>query len=164
MSTGIYGDQGRAARKAMKLEEIMTTQVATIGMDDTLAAIRKIFEKVHFHHLLVLSEEHEVVGVISDRDLLKQLSPYLNTASEQKRDLHTLNKKAHQIMSRKLISASPTTTVKDAATLLMKHSISCLPVLAEDKWLVGIVTWKDILKFFLQSLGSAAPGSRAPGA
>ena len=148
----------------MKLEEIMTAQVATIGMDDTLAAIKKIFEKVLFHHLLVLSEEHEVVGVISDRDLLKQLSPYLNTASEQERDLHTLNKKAHQIMSRELISASPGTTVKDAAMLLMENSISCLPVLAEDKSLVGIVTWKDILKFFLQSLSSVAPGSRAPGA
>ena len=140
----------------MKLSEIMTTQVATIGMDDTLAAIKKIFEKVRFHHLLVLSEEHEVVGVISDRDLLKQLSPYLNTASEQERDLHTLNKKAHQIMSRELISASPTTTVKNATMMLMEHSISCLPVLAEGKSLVGIVTWKDILKLFLQNLGSAA--------
>jgi acetoin utilization protein AcuB len=140
----------------MELSEIMTMQVATIGMDDTLSAIREIFEKVLFHHLLVLSEDHEVVGVISDRDLLKQLSPYLNTASEQERDLHTLNKKAHQIMSRKLISASPTTTVKDAAMLLMEHSISCVPVLAEDKLLVGIVTWKDILSFFLKNTDSAA--------
>ena len=148
----------------MKLEEIMTAQVATIGMDDTLAATKKIFEKVLFHHLLVLSEEHEVVGVISDRDLLKQLSPYLNTASEQERDLHTLNKKAHQIMSRKLISASPTTTVKDAAMLLMQHSISCLPVLAEGKSLLGIVTWRDILMFFLENPGSASPGSRATSA
>jgi len=137
----------------MELSEIMTTQVATIGMDDTLSTIRKIFEEVLFHHLLVLSDDHEVVGVISDRDLLKQLSPYLNTASEQERDLHTLNKKAHQIMSRKLISASPTTTVKEAAMLLMEHSISCVPVLAEDKLLVGIVTWKDILRFFLKNPG-----------
>ena len=145
----------------MNLSEIMTTKVATIGMDDTLAGIRKIFQKVHFHHLLVLSEEYEVVGVISDRDLLKELSPYLNTASEQERDLHTLNKKAHQIMSRKLISASATSTIREAALLLMEHSISCLPILAQDKSLVGIVTWKDILRFFLESLGSEAPGCLA---
>ena len=145
----------------MELSEIMTTQVDTIGMDDTLAGIRKIFEKVHFHHLLVLSEEHEVVGVISDRDLLKELSPYPNTASEQERDLHTLNKKAHQIMSRKLISTSPTTTVKDAPMLLMEHPISCLPILAEDKSLVGIVTWKDMLKFCLENLCSTGHDCQA---
>lgn len=132
----------------------MTRQVTTIGMDDTLAAIQRIFERVRFHHLLVVSEDHEVVGVISDRDLLKELSPYLNTPSEQRRDLSTLKKKAHQIMSRQLVSGLPMTTIKEAACLLMEHSISCLPVLDENGALVGIVTWKDILKFFLEDLNS----------
>ena len=75
----------------MRLGEIMTRQVITIGMDDTIAAIQRIFERVRFHHLIVVSEDDEVVGVISDRDLLKELSPYLNTPSEQSRDLSTLS-------------------------------------------------------------------------
>ena len=138
----------------MTLGNIMTRQVTTIGMDNTVAAIQKIFERVRFHHLIVVSEDHEVMGVISDRDLLKQLSPYLNTPSEQRRDLSTLQRKAHQIMSRKLVSGSPTTTVKEAAFLLMEQSISCLPILDENGALVGIVTWKDILRFFLEGLDS----------
>lgn len=146
----------------MRLRDIMTTRVATVGMDDTLATIQEIFEKVRFHHLLVLSEDDRVVGVISDRDLLKQLSPYLNTASEKHRDLATLKKKAHQIMSRKLVSASPLTTVKEAAMLLMEHSISCLPILGENNSLLGIVTWKDILRFFLEGCGSVAPSRQSP--
>ena len=138
----------------MTLGEIMTRQVTTIGMDNTLAAIQRIFERVRFHHLIVVSEDHEVMGVISDRDLLKQLSPYLNTPSEQRRDLSTLQKKTHQIMSQRLVSGAPTTTVKEAAFLLMEHSISCLPILDESGALVGIVTWKDILRFFLEGLDS----------
>jgi len=139
----------------MKLAQIMTRHLTTIGMDDTLAAIQAIFEKVGFHHLLVVSEDYEVAGIISDRDLLKEVSPYLNTASEQARDLSTLKKKAHQVMSRRLVYGSPGTTVKEAASLLMEHSISCLPVLDENRALVGIVTWKDILRFLLEDLSSS---------
>lgn len=130
----------------MKLKEIMKTRVATVELDDSLQVIQELFEKARFHHLIVLSDKKEVVGVISDRDLLKALSPYLNTCSEQERDAATLKRKAHQIMSRRLVSASPEDAVKEAARLMMDHSISCLPVLDEKKSLVGIVTWKDILR------------------
>jgi acetoin utilization protein AcuB len=139
-------EQVLRGRRSMKLKEIMRTRVATIELDDTLEVIRELFEKGHFHHLLVITEKKEVVGVISDRDLLKELSPFLNTISEQERDLATLRKKAHQIMSRRLISASPETTLHQAARLMIDNAISCLPVLEKSKTLVGIVTWKDILK------------------
>ena len=130
----------------MKLEEIMAKRVVTIDMDDTLDVIRKIFDKVRFHHMVVIDEKYKVVGVISDRDVLKALSPYLDTISEQERDQVTLNKKTHQVMSRQPITASPEDSIERAAALLLENRISCLPVISEDQSLVGIVTWKDILK------------------
>ena len=36
----------------------------------------------------------------------------------------------------------------------MEHSISCLPVLDENGSMMGIVTWKDILTFFVKNLNS----------
>ena len=130
----------------MKLEEIMAKRVVTVDMDDTLDVIRKIFDEVRFHHLVVINEKYKVVGVISDRDVLKALSPYLDTTSEQERDQVTLNKKTHQVMSRQRITASPEDSIEQAAALLLENRISCLPVISEDQSLVGIVTWKDILK------------------
>ena len=56
----------------MLIKEIMTTRVATVSMDDRLSVIKEIFEQAHFRHLLVVEEE-ELVGVISDRDLLRAL-------------------------------------------------------------------------------------------
>ena len=129
----------------MKLADIMTTKVATINMDANLLAMDEIFQSNHFHHLVVLSDEGKVVGVISDRDFLKQLSPYLNTLSQNNRDLATLQKKAHQIMSRQVVFASPQTPVARAARMLVERCISCLPVIENGGELVGIVTWKDIL-------------------
>jgi acetoin utilization protein AcuB len=136
--------------KKTTLKDIMTTRVSTIGMDATVEDMRNIFNRANFHHLIVI-DENKIVGVISDRDLFRELSPFLNTAAEQNRDRETLKKKAHQIMTRKLQFADPTATVKNAAAMFVKYSISCLPVVTENKALAGIVTWKDILKHCLEN-------------
>ena len=41
----------------MNVNEIMTTEVITIGMDDTLGQIQKLFEKHKFHHVLIVEDE-----------------------------------------------------------------------------------------------------------
>lgn len=126
----------------------MTTKVITIEMDDTLGQIQKIFEKHKFHHLLIV-DDGELIGIISDRDVLKEISPHVNTISEDSRARQTLKKKAHQIMSRKPITVEPDTLVDDAASIMLKKNISCLPVVSLSGNIDGILSWKDILKCLL---------------
>ncbi len=133
----------------MNVADIMTTEVFTVGLDDTLGQIQKIFENKKFHHLLVLEEE-KILGIISDRDILKEISPYLNTLAEDARALETLKKKAHQIMSRDPITVDKDTRIEDAAHLLMENDISCLPVISAAGDIEGILTWKDILRSYLK--------------
>ncbi|HQW91146.1 MAG TPA: CBS domain-containing protein, partial [Nitrospira sp.] len=78
---------------------IMSTRAVTVTMDDSLARARELFNEHHFHHLLVV-QGPTLLGIISDRDLLKAVSPHIGTLSETDRDRATLNKRAHQIMSR----------------------------------------------------------------
>ena len=133
----------------MHIRDIMTTRVATVSMDDRLSVIKDIFEQAHFRHLLVL-EEGELVGVISDRDLFRAISPYLDSEAEMNRDTETLTKRAHQIMSRQLITIASPLTVRDGVKLMLEKGVSCLPVL-ENGALVGIISWKDFLKAALES-------------
>ncbi len=135
----------------MNVGAIMTTRVVTVELDDSLRVIREIFANVRFHHLLVV-EQRKLFGVISDRDLFKATSPFLNTLSEQTRDASTLKRKAHQIMSRRLITVSKETSLVDAVRLLIRKNISCLPVVSPDGRVEGIVTWKDLLKAYFQNL------------
>lgn len=128
----------------MLVREIMTTRVATVSMDDRLNVIKEIFEQAHFRHLLVVEEE-ALVGVISDRDLLRALSPYLDTDAEMTRDIDTLNRRAHQIMSRQPITIAPDRPLQEAARVMLERHVSCLPVL-EDGALVGILSWRDLLR------------------
>ena len=126
----------------------MTRKVVTVEMDDTLLTIGMIFKNVKFHHILVV-ENKKLVGVISDRDFLREVSPFLGKVIETTRDLDTLKKKAHQIMSRNPITVSPETDIETAAGLMLEKNISCLPVISSLGGIEGIVTWKDILKFYL---------------
>ncbi len=107
--------------------------------------VRDIFANAPFHHLLVL-ELGELFGVVSDRDLLKALSPNLGTLTETWRDTITLQKCVHQIMSRKLIVIEPEADVLQAVRLLNRHRISCLPVVRPERRALGILTWHDLLR------------------
>jgi acetoin utilization protein AcuB len=128
----------------------MTRRVVTVEMDDSLQIISEIFENVKFHHILVV-ENQKLVGVISDRDFIKALSPFLDTPSEVKRDITTLDKRAHQIMNRTPITVDAETSIEKASNLLLENNISCLPVISPQGSVEGIVTWKDILKFHLKN-------------
>ena len=133
----------------MNVNEIMTSKVITIGMDDTLGQIQKVFETYKFHHVLIVEDE-ELIGIISDRDVLKEISPYINTLSEDSRARKTLTKKAHQIMTRNPITVEPDILVENAASIMLKKNISCLPVVSPSGNIEGILSWKDILVFFIE--------------
>lgn len=135
----------------MKLSSIITEEVVTVDMDTSLKTICRIFDERKFNHLLVV-EEGELCGIISDRDLLKASSPFLNTPSEQNRDLSTLKKRAHQIMSRKLITITKEASAEDAVQLILREKVSCLPVISSDGQIEGIVTWKDLLAAYSQHI------------
>lgn len=129
----------------MLVEKIMSKPVVTVTLDDTLRVVKHIFENAKFHHLLVV-EEGKLYGVISDRDLLKSISPFIGTIQETVHDKFTLNKKVHQIMSRKPISLRPSADVYEAISLFNQHNISCIPIVNEKDAPVGIVSWRDILQ------------------
>ncbi len=134
----------------MKISSIMTCNVVTVEMDDSIETVRDIFNNFEFHHLLVL-ENQKLAGVISDRDFLKTLSPFLDTPSQKRRDFAILKKKAHQIMSRPLLTIDAETSIEEAGNLLLENNISCLPVISPQGSVEGIVTWKDILKFNMEN-------------
>lgn len=129
---------------------IMSRRMVTVTMDDTLATIQELFKERRFHHLLVL-EDRALAGIISDRDLLRSISPNIGTLSETDRDRATLNKRAHQIMTRNPVAVRATTPLDTAATLMLEKKVSCLPVTSEEGRLEGILSWRDVLKVLVAS-------------
>jgi len=129
----------------MKIEELMSTDIICINMDEKLSIVRKLFIEHKFHHLMVINNNKELIAVISERDYFKATNSNLELPSANKKDLDMLNKRVHQIVSRKLVSINQSTSFGAAIKLFHEENVSCLPVVNSRNKAVGIVTWRDIL-------------------
>ncbi|PSQ74454.1 MAG: CBS domain-containing protein [Bacteroidetes bacterium QH_6_64_77] len=130
----------------MTVDSIMSREVATVSPDAALVDIRKRLQEGGVNHMVVV-EDGTLRGVISDRDVLEAISPFLNTYSEGHRDVQPLVLPAQEVMRTGPVTVTPGTDIEKAAHLLLDHDISSLPVV-EGNELVGIVTTKDLLNHY----------------
>lgn len=130
----------------MRLQEIMSTQVVTIGPDASARSAWTLMEREGIRHLPVM-EDGRLVGVISERDLGGPKGGALRRG-----------RKVHELMSAQTASAKPGTTLRQAANIMRGRLVGSLPVL-EDGRLVGIVTATDVLEEL--GRGSTRPSARA---
>ena len=138
--------------QALIVQDIMTQPVETITMDDSVKHIRDVFEHKNYHHLIVVGDQGECAGVISDRDLLKNISPFIGKPTERTADTFSLQKRAHQIMTRQLVAVRAQTSLRAATRVMLDHRISCLPVVDANKVCIGIVTLRDIVRWAVDQL------------
>lgn len=123
----------------------MSSDLVTVSLDDRLTAVKEIFDNTQFHHLLVV-EGKKLHGIVSDRDLLKALSPNVDSNAATIKDLASLNKRAHQIMSPNPKTINEDAVLSDAVDIFNNYPISCIPVVNNKQEPVGIVSWRDIMR------------------
>lgn len=129
----------------MSLSKVMSKNLITLEMDDDLGKAKAIFDQHKIHHILI-TNDNELVGVVTDRDIYKHLSPTIGTKNESPRDNSMLQKKLHLIMSRNLTTAREESSLNEAVLLFYDNHISCLPIVNEKMHPIGIISWRDILK------------------
>ncbi len=122
----------------MKLVNIMKSDVVTTFPEETAENAWKLMQVKGCHHLMVISREG-LVGVLSERDLGGKNGAIL-------RKDHTVA----DFMSKDVVTATPETSLHEAADLLRGHNIGCLPILDDNK-LCGILTTTDLLKIIAGS-------------
>lgn len=134
---------------AYSVGKIMSARVAVLSFDDNLLTVQGIFSSVKFRHLPVVDEQGQVIGIISDRDFLRVVSPFFGTINEQTRDKEIMGRKAGTIMTRQPVCAGINTTILEAVRMMNGKKISCLPIVETGSLkLLGIVTWKDVVRAF----------------
>jgi len=129
----------------MRVDTIMSRNLITLDIDSSLEQAKKIFDQSNIHHILIIDDK-TLIGIITDRDLYKHLTPFVGTRKETPKDTFLLNKKVHLIMSRTLITSKIETSLNEAVLLFDDNHISCLPIINDKNEPVGIITWRDILK------------------
>src|SRR3972149_5978206 len=141
----------------MLVKDHMKRNPITVKKDDSFRYALKLIRKEGIRHLPVL-EGTKVVGIVTDSDL-RQAAPSPATTLEV-HGLHSLlgRLKIEAIMTKKVITVAPESSLRDAAKILFAHKIGCLPVVEKEE-LVGIITEGDILRAYLdqqERVGAAA--------
>ena len=129
----------------MMVKDVMTRDLVVGEMDYTLSALENILHSKRIGHIFII-DNGVLRGVVSDGDIKRRKSFLAGTDLSTTREEFTLDLKAHQIMSRKLISLNEHATVTEAIDALLKHDIHCLPVINDRGRLVGIITGSDLLR------------------
>jgi acetoin utilization protein AcuB len=136
----------------MYVEQIMSRDVAKVTEDTRVTHLSGMMHEHCIHHLPVVRGEDTLVGLVSFRDL-QRLSPSPATTLSVGEANYLLGKlTASKVMHTEVVTCSPDTLVEDAAYLMRREAVGCLPV-TQDGRLVGIVTVEDMLDFFLDITG-----------
>jgi len=137
--------------RRLKVRDLMSTELVTLTVDDTLAHAQDCMARGRIRHLPVL-HGRKLVGLVTHRDLLAaSFSIFAEVrASEQRRVFSTVP--VTELMHRDVVTVGPDLRVAEAARILMQNKFGCLPVVAEDGDLVGIVTEADFMRLTVRLL------------
>lgn len=127
------------------VSDYMSYPPYSVQPEDPLKLAQELFLEHQIHHLLV-TEDEQLRGILSDGDLLYLLNRMDNDGFEAYRNQVRLkNYKVNEIMSSQVITLQKDEPLLNALNLFLEKRINALPIMDGDK-LVGIITTRDIIK------------------
>ena len=143
----------------MLVRERMSRNPDTISADAPMEEALKRMRENSFRHLPVVDQSGQLVGIVSETDLL-----YASPTSAASLSVHEMQYllsrlTVGQVMTKKVLTVTEDTPVEDAASLMTDHKIGGLPVLRDGE-IIGIITETDLFKLFLELLGARKKGVR----
>ena len=139
-------DEEQKPRKpAPRASEVMTKGLVTLSPEDTLGQAWNLVSRRRFRHIPIVNKEKVPVGIISDRDVLNEGSLIVQGVMLEERDA-LLKRKVSSIMKKRLLSASPDTSIREIAKVMFDERVGSMLIVDEKRKLLGIVTRSDILR------------------
>jgi len=124
--------QASEVKKVKRSESGMIIDPITLTKDKNVAHAKSLMRKYKIGGIPVVNKENELIGIVTNRDL-----------RFEKNDERSV---MEVMTSDQLITAKKGTSLKEAETILQDHKIEKLPVVDNDNKLIGLITFRDIIK------------------
>jgi CBS domain-containing protein len=118
------------------LSKIMITDLKTVSPEATLDTVRELFQQNRIHHLPVV-EGKKLVGMVSVTDLYK-----LGRSFDEYRNI-----RVKEVMTDKVGTLYPNEQIGAAAEVFLENLFHAVPIVNEERELMGLVTTFDVLKY-----------------
>ena len=114
----------------------------------------KLMHEQQFRRLLVVDNQDELIGIVSERDLLYAPPPPAALPGGQGLDGLLSELRIQEIMTEEVISTAPDAFIEEAARLMADNKIGGPPVVDEDNHVVGVITETDAFRAFIEIYGA----------
>jgi acetoin utilization protein AcuB len=135
-------------RHLTEVQDWMRENPVTIDPDATLAAAQELMIENEVRRLPVV-ERGELVGIITNSDILRQIPATVEEIDDDTRLLLT-QRTVREVMTYSPMTINPSATIQEAAERMLEYQISGLPVVRNGK-VVGIITESDIFRLVVES-------------
>jgi CBS domain-containing protein len=135
----------------LTVRDVMTQRVYRVFPDTPLQELLELMTRHCLKAVPVVGEKREVLGMVTERDLLKHLHPRIAraggppAAAEEAPELPARGTLVRDIMSRSVMCVSEEQSVADAVGTMLNKDVERFPVVSEGK-LTGFLTRGDILR------------------
>lgn len=123
------------------IDAIMSTDLITLPPTATLAEARTVMHSNRIHHLPVVSDQGELVGLVTLTDVLAATDSILRDADNR---IEADDIRVRDIMVTDIATIDERASLRQAALFIEKHQIGCLPIITDGK-LRGIITDTDFV-------------------
>ncbi|HYJ80708.1 MAG TPA: CBS domain-containing protein, partial [Longimicrobiaceae bacterium] len=127
----------------LTVRDVMTQRVYRVGPDDTVKDVLDLLAEHKVSAVPVVGEDREVLGIVTDRELVRFLLPAAQRAGESASRLR--GAKVREVMSRSIICVSEDQALAEVMSIMVSKDLERLPVTSEGK-LTGFLTRGDILR------------------
>lgn len=143
------------------VKDFMTPNPVTIRATDSLETVVQVLEKHHIRGLPVIDDQGQVIGLISEADLLVREAPlkpplYLTFLGsviyfESPEHFHqhlkkSLGMQVQDVMTPNPVITTPDATIADIAQIMLEQKVTRLPVVDARKNLIGIISRHDLIR------------------
>ena len=137
--------------ESVMVREWMTSPVITVAPDTLISKAHQIMKDKNIRRLIVVANGHSV-GVITIGDVREARPSDATALSIWELNYLWAQLTVEKVMTRNPIIVRPDVPIIDAAELMLKNKVSGLPVVDEQKKLVGILTESDIFRMLINAL------------
>lgn len=119
----------------MQLREIMTTDVLDVEPATTLQEAAQAMKERKASSVLV-TEDGYLIGIVTERDIVKAVAEGIDTAISHVRDYMTATP----------VAVNPDTSVEEAVQTMLEHGFRHLPIVDGERELKGVVSIRDLAR------------------
>lgn len=120
--------------------QVMQAPVITVQAENAVAQAWRVLSQNHIHQAPVLDTAQNLIGIVSERDLLTAID------IDGERIIETLSRQVHQVMTTPVVAATPATDIRRIAAAMLTQGVDGMPIVNDSGQLIGFISRGDILR------------------